>query len=396
MLNGQLVELSRRGHTITVATRSTNTDQLTSHSDDKFKVVFYNAPDGMGLKSLTQTLIRVRNLVDSLIESSSPDLIYIQQPLSGAGALLSRAARRLPAAYMFCSPWSDEYRVRLPQAANFPLAPDAIPLNRGETLKLMLRKHIEGTVMNHTQRKFIMSDFMLQRCIALHQFNNGQFTMVPGGVDTNRFYPPPDRAALRSSIGFDADQQILLTVRNLHPRMGIGNLISAMPGILALHPDTLLIIGGTGVLGPSLRDQVRTLGIEPSVRFAGFIPEEELPKYYGAADLFVLPTAALEGFGMVTVEAMACGTPVIGTPVGATPELLRRLDPSLVLAGLDSQSIQQGCIDFLNRGKGQRNELRSKCRSHALELYSWESVTNIIENTLQSLLRVPGSSPSAA
>src|SRR5207249_11624167 len=60
--------------------------------------------------------------------------------------------------------------------------------------------------------------------------------------------------------------------------------------------------------------------------FLGFIPDETLPSYYHAADVFVLPTRELEGFGLVTVEALACGTPVLGTPVGATPEVLSGLE----------------------------------------------------------------------
>ena len=68
------------------------------------------------------------------------------------------------------------------------------------------------------------------------------------------------------------------------------------------------------------------LGLDKHVTFLGFVPDADLPRYYQAADVFVLPTRELEGFGLVTAEALACGTPVLGTPVGATPELLEPLD----------------------------------------------------------------------
>src|SRR5207249_11052699 len=81
--------------------------------------------------------------------------------------------------------------------------------------------------------------------------------------------------------------------------------------------------------------------------FLGFIPDETLPSYYHAADVFVLPTRELEGFGLVTVEALACGTPVLGTPVGATPEVLSGLDASLVFRGISAEIMAEDLLRFL-------------------------------------------------
>ena len=91
-----------------------------------------------------------------------------------------------------------------------------------------------------------------------------------------------------------------------------------------------MLIGGAGSHRAALERQVGELGLDKHVTFLGFVPDADLPRYYQAADVFVLPTRELEGFGLVTAEALACGTPVLGTPVGATPELLETLDPGLV------------------------------------------------------------------
>ena len=91
-------------------------------------------------------------------------------------------------------------------------------------------------------------------------------------------------------------------------------------------PISLLV--EAAVLKEELVQLSRRLKIEGNIKFAGFIPEQDLPDYYRAADAFILPTLELEGFGLVTLEALACGTPVLGTPIGGTKEILGMFDPS--------------------------------------------------------------------
>jgi glycosyltransferase involved in cell wall biosynthesis len=111
------------------------------------------------------------------------------------------------------------------------------------------------------------------------------------------------------------------------------------------------------------------LRVTNEVRFLGRVPEEELASLYGAADLFVLPTVAYEGFGMATVEALACGTPVVGTPVGATPELLRPLEGGLVAASATPGDLA-AAIEF---GLA-RSDLKRRCAEYARERFSWDRV----------------------
>lgn len=84
--------------------------------------------------------------------------------------------------------------------------------------------------------------------------------------------------------------------------------------------------------------------------YLGFIPEEELPAYYQTADLFVLPTAELEGFGLVTIEALSCGTPVLATPLGANPEVLSALGAEFLCKDKTVEAIAECINRWLDRG----------------------------------------------
>jgi glycosyltransferase involved in cell wall biosynthesis len=104
----------------------------------------------------------------------------------------------------------------------------------------------------------------------------------------------------------------------------------------------------------------------------GFVPEADLPALYAAADFSVVPTVALEGFGLVTVESLASGTPVLGTPVGATPEILEPLDHRFVFAAATAEAMAQRLGEVL--GGSIRLPNRETCQAYA-QRYDWSEVT---------------------
>jgi glycosyltransferase involved in cell wall biosynthesis len=100
----------------------------------------------------------------------------------------------------------------------------------------------------------------------------------------------------------------------------------------------------------------------------------------------VLPTRALEGFGLITVEALACGTPVLGTPVGATPEILGALRPSLLFASAAPDDMAERLADFLARARSDPADyetLRAACRRHAEMRYDWDASVSRLETLLE-------------
>ena len=133
------------------------------------------------------------------------------------------------------------------------------------------------------------------------------------------------------------------------------------------------------MLAPTLRRVAGELDLVDRVHFAGFVSELELVDWYRAADLFVLPTIAYEGFGLVTAEALASGVPVVGTPVGATPELLTPLDPRLVASAPDAEALATAVTDAFSFTDA---EFRARCRRYACERFAWERVVGAWEEAL--------------
>jgi len=138
---------------------------------------------------------------------------------------------------------------------------------------------------------------------------------------------------------------------------------------------------GDGVLRPAVEAEVARLGLGDAVALTGRIDDDDLVRHYQAADLFALPTQAYEGFGMVTLEALACGTPVVGTPVGATPEILRPLDPALVSRDASDEALADALHAWLGADLGP---VRARAREHALG-YDWERVMDRYEALCRSV-----------
>jgi glycosyltransferase involved in cell wall biosynthesis len=176
---------------------------------------------------------------------------------------------------------------------------------------------------------------------------------LPNGVDPALFQPR-DRAAARRALGLPEDGCYLLTVGSLSTRKGV-HLVLAALAALAKAGRFLdlryLVVGGAGAEGAegeALRRQAAELGLGERVVFAGPRRRDELPDWYNAADLFVLPSS-LEGCPNVVVEALACGTPVIATPAGGTRQLLADPESGVILPERTAAAVAQGVAAALSR-----------------------------------------------
>jgi phosphatidylinositol alpha-1,6-mannosyltransferase len=154
------------------------------------------------------------------------------------------------------------------------------------------------------------------------------------GVDTGRFCPAARDPAARARLGW-GDRPVVLTVGRLQKRKGHDMLIAALPAVIRSVPDVLYAIVGDGEERPALEDRMRRAGLADHVLFLGERPDADLLTCYQQCDLFVLPNRQvgqdIEGFGMVLLEAQACGKPVVAGASGGTAETMRVPDTGRIV-----------------------------------------------------------------
>lgn len=186
---------------------------------------------------------------------------------------------------------------------------------------------IERNILSRAETVVVHSEFMASTLRREHPrvFKKKPIEIVPAWISAPFFAGASSVERARRQMQWPSTSPVVFTLRRLVLRTGVDRLLRATALLIKSGRDLFLAIAGSGPLLPELRKLAHELGIEDHVQFMGFVHEEDLPALYGAADLFVIPTAELEGFGLIALEALACGTPVCATPVGALPEVLGKL-----------------------------------------------------------------------
>jgi glycosyltransferase involved in cell wall biosynthesis len=308
------------------------------------------------------------------------DCINFHQPFSAFAVSRSRASEKIRKVYTCHSLSHEEYVSR--NAKPHSLLERLVHFFHREG-----RKWIENKALNAADRIIVLSRYTRDKLLNVHGVLPDKIDVAPGGIDLVRFRPAADKKKVREARGLPLNKTILLTVRGLEPRMGIENLIRAMQAVVKAAPDIHLVIGGSGPLKEELISLSRRLNLNDHIEFTGFIPEEALPGCYQAADIFILPTIELEGFGLVTLEALASGTPVLGTPVGGTKEILGAFDDRFLFRDTSHEALAEKIIEFCleyrqNAAKWQRDSLC--CRDFVEKNYSWERNIDTTERLLLS------------
>ncbi len=178
-------------------------------------------------------------------------------------------------------------------------------------------------------------------------------SLVPCGVNLDLFRSMAKGIARRRT-GADLTAPLLLYVGRFAPEKGLERLIRAMSGLGHIPRLRLVVVGGDGGRDPATRkmkELSRASGAAGSIRFVGRVDQKELPSYYSAADLLVLPSG-YESFGMAAIEAMACGTPVVATRVGAMEEIVRSGINGELVDGFNPSAIADTVSGWLLRSPG--------------------------------------------
>ncbi len=228
----------------------------------------------------------------------------------------------------------------------------------------------------------------------LYEASAEKITVVPPGVNTGRFYPIPQDEA-REYIGIPIEQKTILFVGRIEPLKGIDTLLQAVSYIHKVRDCSdfrLMIIGGDHPECASenspemqrLQEMRKKLELGDEVQFLGKKGQKELPYYYSSADVVVVPSN-YESFGMVALEAMACGTPVIASQVGGLAYLVRDGETGYHVPNNDPSALAQK-IQEIMVNEGRRDEMSRNAIEYA-QKNSWKRITSEIVDVYMKLVQ---------
>jgi len=242
---------------------------------------------------------------------------------------------------------------------------------------------IKRFVLLRAQAATVVSEAMVapMRALAPHL----PLSVSPMGVDLQRHFVPSSAARARNE---------LLFVGRLVEKKGLVHLLDALPAVLAHHPDTTLTVIGHGPERDARQAQVEALGLQAHVRFLGALPQESLPAHYQRATALVAPFVQArngdqEGLGLVTVEALGCGCPVVTTDVPAVQDAFPAGPPRYLAPQRDAAALASVLVALLDAPEVAEAWAHSQ-RPALLARFDHAQVAANYARQLQAIMEMPG------
>lgn len=205
--------------------------------------------------------------------------------------------------------------------------------------------------------------------------------VIHPGVDPEKFNPRLDSSKIREEYNLE-DKKVILTISRLGKYKGHSNVIRALPRVLETVPNSVYLVVGSGQEEGRLKGLVDKLELGDKVIFTGEVKEEELPLYYVACDVFIMPSA-IEGFGIVYLEANACGKPVIGGRAGGISDAIIDGETGLLVDPFDINQIAEALVKLLTNPELAQS-LGKKGRERIERELNWREITQRIRKIIRS------------
>ena len=246
-----------------------------------------------------------------------------------------------------------------------------------------LRIESEREVVNNCERIIAATDREREELIQHYGASPQKIAIIPCGVNLELF-KPVDKEIARKELSLDHEKVILLVGR-IEPLKGLGQMFRASTHITGKEAPRLMIVGGDehsqGEVH-ALQEMARELHIEDQVTFIGSVPQETLPLFYSAADVCVMPSY-YESFGMVALESLACGTPIVATDVGGMRRIIRRSETGRIVSDNSPRHLASNISDLLSQTEEQEQHI--EMRRAIMAEFSW---ANIADTMLQEYDRI--------
>lgn len=237
---------------------------------------------------------------------------------------------------------------------------------RSEFLAFMQRK-----VCERADKIIAVSNFTKRSIINDYSIPPHNIEVIPNGIDILKFNPNINGYGMRKKLGFECEP-IILYVGKLEWNKGVDNLLIVFSKVVKEFPDAKLIIVGRGSQEKRLKKLADRINLTKSAIFMGKVQSEELPLLFAASDVFVLPSL-MEGFGIVLLEAMACGKPCITTKAGGSDDVVLNGETGLIVPPINQHSLYQAILTLLN-DDDLAQKFGDAGRKRVEEKFSWDVV----------------------
>ena len=230
-----------------------------------------------------------------------------------------------------------------------------------------------------------ISNFLLNR--AKKNGYTGESALVPNGVDISLFskeVSEKTKKELRERLLKKPGDVFLVTSGRLTHKNAVDDIISSL---VYLPKNIILIVIGKGDLGPKLQKQAKDLGVLERVKFLGFLPYDEIPKYLSICDIFIRPSRS-EGFGNSFIEAMASGVPVIATPIGGIPDFIDDKETGLFCSSDNPKSIAEAVKLFIN-DPVLKSHIINQAKDRVRERYNWDYISTKMQKVFEIVISNP-------
>lgn len=360
---------------VTVVLEVNDRRQLGDHNVEGIEVHTY-LNDKSGIMFNILRLVKPNQLIRQLVKTESFDFIHYHMLHSSIVPIVFNKSFGIKSFYTLHGRYDKELK------ANFKY----ILIKNNNLLKKILANlyigffsYFQNKVLKYSDKVIVLSGFMKNEFLEVNN-NAGKIIQISGGVDNKRFKPlqNSEKNEIKVNFNLTGDDILISTMRRLVPRTGVDILVKEFIELLKIKNNIKLLIIGTGELKKQIIELIVKNNVEDKIILTGFVSDEDLIKFYQISDLNVMPTLELEGFGLSTLESLACGVPVLATPVGANIEIVSAIDEDLVadsineLANALSRAIDK---NLLSRNK----KLQKICLEYANK-HDWNEIAEQYKN----------------
>lgn len=352
------------GHTVCVVTSCKTGNGI--QKENMKGLTVYRLPSQFSISN-TPISFKWQKQIKKIIKDENPDIINTHTPVPFMSDIVARINTKVPVILNYHN-----------------------DLTKPGIIGKVLAKIYYRILLNKTIKKSDMiiatSEYYAKNSPYISKYSKKTKVVSPG-VDTDKFNEKIDTTWLKKKY---PAKKIVLFVGNMdiaNSHKGMDVLLNTIAQLKIKMTNVKLIAVGGGNALDHYKQRSKELNIEESVEFVGYVKDQDLPKYYSGADVLVLPsTTDAEGFGMVLTEAMACGTPVIGSNIGGIPFVIQDGKNGLLVKAGDARALATKLFELLSNDK-LLNKLKRNASKYVKDKFT---LINSIDNTealLQSMTR---------